>query len=344
MPTLLDVAKIAGVSHGTVSNVFIHPERVRPEVRDRVHAAARELGFQGPDPKGRLLRDGKVNAIGIVPAGGWGVVDTLGNPVFQQLLLGIGEVCDDAGANLVIIPDKVGNGGIRTALVDGFILSRVDQLDEIESARLRRLPFVVLDGDPGSDISSVRVDARGGAYQAARHLLDLGHRRFGIISFLRDFGPPILHVPGKRREPAAAGMAIDQDKLAGYAVALAEAGIDIDTVPIVQAHPWEDRASAVMLDAAPAATAILSMSAMQGISVMNEARRRGLSVPRDLSVIGYNDIPEAAISAPPLTTIDGKGIEKGRAAARMVFEAGPVQRRFIETGLIIRASTAPPPS
>ncbi|MEO6015167.1 MAG: LacI family DNA-binding transcriptional regulator [Devosia sp.] len=340
MPTLMDVAKLAGVSHGTVSNVFIHPERVRPELREHVEAAARQIGFQGPDPKGRLLRDGKVNAIGVVPAGGFGVADTLSNPVFRQLLLGISEVCDDASASLVIIPDRKGNGGIRTALVDGFILSRVDQVHEIESARLRRLPFVVIDGDPGPDVNSVRADARGGAYQAARHLIDLGHRHFGIISFLRDFGPPILHMAGKRRDPTAAGMAIDQDKLIGFAEAFAEAGIDIDAVPMVQAHPWEDKAAGAMLDAAPQATAILSMSAMQAVSVSREAQRRGLSVPRDLSVVGYNDTPEAAAAG--LTTVDGKGMEKGRAAARILFEGGAVRREFIETQLIIRASTASP--
>ncbi|WP_027997402.1 LacI family DNA-binding transcriptional regulator [Sinorhizobium arboris] len=342
MPTLADVGRVAGVSRGTVSNVFNHPELVKPALRARVEAAARQLGYDGPNPRGRVLRDGKVNAIGVVPAGSWGVVDSLGNPVFRQFLLGIGEVCDEVGANLVIIPDKMGNGGIRTALVDGFILSRIEHLAEIESARLRQLPFAVMDVDPGPDVSSVRVDARAGCFAAGQHLTSLGHRRFGIISFLRDFGPPRFYPPGRPRGLEVAGMPLDQEKLRGYADALAEVGIAIDDVPIVQAHPWEREAARMMLDVAPDATAILSMSAMQGIAIMEEARRRGRSVPGDLSVVGFNDIPEAAQADPPLTTVDGLGTEKGRVAARIVFEGGPPRCELLQTRLLVRSSTAPP--
>ena len=104
---------------------------------------------------------------------------------------------------------------------------------DVEPARLRRLPFVVLDSDPGPDVNSVRVDARGGGFAAARQLLGLGHRRFAVMSFLRDFGPPRFYAPGRSRPADAAGMEIDQDKLLGYADALAEAGIAIDDVPMV---------------------------------------------------------------------------------------------------------------
>ncbi len=342
-PTLVEIARAAGVSRSTASNAFSHPERVRADVRERVAAAALAHGYLGPDPKGRLLRAGKVNAIGVITPRSWGIAHTLRNPVLQLFLHGVGEACDEAGASLVIMSDKTGPDGIKTALVDGFILSRIEQMTEIEPARLRRLPFAVLDVDAGPDVSSVRVDARTGCYAAARHLLDLGHRRFGIVSFLRDFGPPRYHPAGERRSPDMAGMPIDEEKLHGYAAALAEAGIDIATVPIVQAHPWEDNAAKLMLDVAPGATGFLSMSAMQGIAIINEATRRGLEVPRDLSVVGFNDIPEAALAKPPLTTIDGMSVEKGRAAARIVFEAGPPRRELIQTRLLMRASTAPPP-
>jgi DNA-binding LacI/PurR family transcriptional regulator len=232
---------------------------------------------------------------------------------------------------------------VKTALVDGFIFARIDQVAEVEPARLRRLPFVVVDVDAGPEISSVRVDARAGAYAAARHLIDLGHRRFAILSFLRDFGPARLYPAGEPRGPEAAGMPTDQDKLTGYADALAEAGIAIDAVPIVQAHPWDPAAAALLMDAAPGATAILSMAVMQGLAVLDEARRRGLVVPRDLSVVGYNDIPSAAVSDPPLTTVDGMGLEKGRIAARMIAEGGGIRREVLVPSLIVRGSTAPPP-
>jgi DNA-binding LacI/PurR family transcriptional regulator len=342
MPTLLDVAKKAGVSRSTASNAFSRPDVVRAEVREKIAMAALELGYLGPDPKAKLLRHGKVNAIGIVPPGEWGVADSLRNPVYHQFLLGVAETCDEVGANLVIIPDRTSNGGVRTALVDGFIFGRIEHLRETEPARLRRLPFVVMDADAGPDISSVHVDARKGGYLAARHLIELGHRKFGIMSFLRGFGPTRYHPPGVPRGPEAAGMETDQEKLRGYAEALGEAGLDIAEVPMVQAQPWDRDAAKMMLDAAPEATAILSMAVMQGIAVLDEARRRGLSVPRDLSVVGFNEIPEAAKSTPSLTTVDGKAAEKGRMAARIVFDAGPIRRELLQPRLIVRSSTAPP--
>lgn len=339
---LVDVARAAGVSRSTASNVFNNPAIVRPKLRERVEAAAQALGYLGPDPKGRLLRAGKFNALAVLPPARWGVADTLRNPVFSLFLRGVAEVCDDIGASLVLVPDGPGSAGVRNALVDGLIFARIEHVDEVEPARLRRLPFVVADVDAGPDISSVRVDARAGAYAAARHLLDLGHRRFAILSFLRRSGAPVLHPPGTPREPGAAGMPTDQEKYRGYAEALAEAGLDIGAMPMVQADPWSETAADMLLDAAPGATAVLSMAVMQAMAVIAAAQRRGLAVPRDLSVVGYNDIPEAARYTPPITTVDGMSIEKGRAVARLVLDGGVPRQELIAPRLILRASTAPP--
>ena len=273
----------------------------------------------------------------------WGVADSLRNPVFDLFLLGVGEACDEIGANLVIVPDRTGNGGTKTALVDGFIFGRVEHLAELELAQLRRLPFAVVDFDPGPSISSVRVDARAGCYAAAKHLIEHGHRRFGILSFLRSSGSARVHPPGQRRTPQAAGIPMDQEKFHGYTDALSDAGLDIDDVPMVQADPWNRDAARMMLDAAPDATAILSMSVMQAIAVINEARRWGLSVPRDLSVVGYNDIQDAERPDPPLTTVDGLGVQKGCTAARIVFEGGPPRHEILKSRLIMRTSTGPAP-
>ena len=113
MARLVDVAKAAGVSRGTASNVFNNPELVRLKLRQRVEAAARELGYLGPDPKGRLLRAGKFNGIGVMPPSDWGVADSLRNPVFDLFLLGVGEACDEIGANLVIVPARTDNSRSR---------------------------------------------------------------------------------------------------------------------------------------------------------------------------------------------------------------------------------------
>lgn len=344
MARLIDVAKAAGVSRSTASNVFNAPELVRPKLRQRVEAAARDLGYLGPDPKGRLLREGKFNAIAVMPTGDLGVAAAVKNPVFSLLLQGVGAVCDEVGANLVVVSDKDAGASIKAALVDGFVfMGRVKFLAEMEQARLRRLPFTVVDFDAGPAVNSVRVDARAGAYAAARHLIDLGHRRFGILSFLRSGSPARLYPAGTPRPPEAADLPTDQEKLEGYTQALAEAGLSIDDVPIVQANFSDADAAGMLLDAAPEATAILSMSVMQALAMLDEARRRGLSVPGDLSVVGYNDIPDAARSDPPLTTVDGMGVEKGRLAARLVFEGGPPRHHVLQPPLVIRNSTGPAP-
>jgi DNA-binding LacI/PurR family transcriptional regulator len=342
---LIDVAKAAGVSRGTASNVFNNPGIVRPPLRERVEAAARALGYLGPDPKARIMRAGKFNAIGVVSPSEWSVSEAMRNPVHAFFLQGVAEACDAAGASLVLMSDAVGGGGggIRTALVDGFIFGRIEHLGLLSLAKLRRLPLAVVDVDPGPEFSAVWVDSHAGGYAAAKHLIDLGHRRFGILSFLRSHGPARFHPPGPNRPLEIAGMPTDQGKLRGYAAALAEAGLDIDDVPLVQARPDDADAARMMLDAAPEATAILSMSVMLAIALIDEARRSGISVPRDLSVVGYNDIGDAARCHPPLTTVDARGIDKGRLAAQIVIGGGPPRHEILQPRLAIRSSTARAP-
>ncbi len=343
MARLIDVAKAAGVSRSTASNVFNNPEIVRPKLRKRVEAAARDLGYLGPDPKGRALRAGKFNVVAVSPPSSWGVAQSLRNPVFQQFIAGVGEACDEVGATFVIVPDRNVDHGARNALVDGFIFWRIENLSEIEAVRLRRLPFIVMDFDPGPDVASVRTDARSGAHAAARHLIGLGHRRFAIMSFLRGVGPARLHPPALARGAEAAGYPIDHQKYLGFADALAEVGLNIGDLPMIQADPADPAAAGAVLDAAPGATAILSMSVMQGVAVLDEAARRGIAVPGDLSVVGFNDIPDAARAHPPLTTVDALMPEKGRTATRMIFAGGPPRHEVITPRLIVRASTGPAP-
>ena len=158
-----------------------------------------------------------------------------------------------------------------------------------------------------------------------------------MISFLRDFGPPRFHPPGRPRAADAAGMEIDQEKLLGYADALAEAGIAIDDVPMVQAHPWERDAARLILDVAPEATAILSMSAMQAIAVMDEARRRGrVGAARPLGG-RLQRHPRGRPRQP--AAHDGRRHERreGPGRGRLVLEAGPPRREVLPTRLLVRA-------
>ena len=207
----------------------------------------------------------------------------------------------------------------------------------------RGLPFVACDIDPGGEASSIRIDDRGGARMAAEHLLALGHRRFAILSLeLRNDGRVGLVDRARRVSAEYAGT---RDRLLGYGDAFAKAGIDIDTVAIVEA--FNDPAgaaegAAALLDAARDATAVLAMSDVAAIALLAEAKRRGIAVPQQLSVIGFDDVPEAAASSPRLTTIRQPIREKGRRAGALILAGGETRHELLPVQLIVRGTTAAP--
>jgi DNA-binding LacI/PurR family transcriptional regulator len=339
---LSDVAKTAGVSLGTASNAFNRPELVRPEVREQVDAAARLLGYSGPDPKGRLLMGGKANAIGVLPAGDMPVSVSISSPYLRAMVLGIAEVCDEHNASLVLLSGigEQKTHAIRNALVDGFILGQASEV-ELVSARQRRVPFVMMDMEAGPEIGSVRIDGASGARLQIEHLLGLGHRKFAITSTRRTRGDAIFHPPGGDRS-LDAGYALDREKLSAYAVTLAAAGLSIDDMPIIEVFPpapFHEAGARELLDRAPGATAIVCMADRTAIAVVEEAGRRGIDVPRQLSVIGFDNVSDSPLTTPPLSTIAQPIVEKGRLAARMLFEGGPARHEILPVELVLRGST-----
>ncbi len=345
--TLSDVAKAAGVSKATVSNVFSRPERVRPALRERVEGAARELGYAGPDPKGRVLSSGKVNAIGIVPVGNFGITLFFTHEYNNAVLAGVAKTCEERGVGLSLVSGRPNEWGINDALVDGFIIESVEQIELIEPARRRRLPVVVT-GFAGPDISSVTMENRKGAREATRHLLELGHRRFVIASVLFQFRPPVFHPPSRTSRQFQAGALPMTERMAGVADALAEFGLSLDDMPVMEAcgTPEEEAAfgngAGMALDMAPEATAVIGLADGVALSIIEQAKKRGLSVPRDLSVVGFDDVAGAARSEPPLTTVHFSAFDIGRLAARLLLDGGPPQHVVLPVTLIVRASTAPP--
>jgi DNA-binding LacI/PurR family transcriptional regulator len=348
---LSDVAKSAGVSLGTASNVFNRPERVSLQVRERVEVAARKLGYSGPDPKGRLLMGRKANAIGVVTANP--ITYFFDNPSMNRFMAGVTEVCRKAGAGVALVSsldEDEGAWGVNSALVDGFVLYCLAEPGPlVDLARRRKLPYVVVDFEVGPEVSSVCIDDRGGAREQIRHLTALGHRKIGIVSLIFCESSRKRDVTGlgladhKRWEPA--DIPVTRERLAGYADGLAEAGLSIDDTPIIEAHKEPELAAlgaAKLLDLAPDITAIVAMADIFALPVLAEARRRGMAVPRDLSVVGFDDDPEAATSDPPLTTIQQPGEEKGRMAAELIVGRGPVRHEVMPVRLIVRGSTAAP--
>ena len=278
---LADVAKAAGVSQGTVSNVFNRPNLVREEVRAHVRAIADAIGYRGADPKGRLLRAGKVNAIGVATAEPLSYF--FEDPFARLLMEGMSEACDANGAGLSLVsaqnPEKLA-WNIQTALVDGFVLLCVEGGERlVELTRERNLPFVALAlGKPDETISAIGIDDFAGARMAAAHLCDLGHRRFGMLAleYVDDrFGPVGMD------EVEAALYSTSRDRTEGYFAALQACGIDTATVPVFETLNEETTVAAGLehiFAAAEPPTALLCMSdrlALIALDWLEGARAEG---------------------------------------------------------------------
>ncbi|WP_332687824.1 LacI family DNA-binding transcriptional regulator [Devosia sp.] len=343
---LKDVAKAAGVSQGTASNVFSRPELVREEVRERVHAVAKQLGYGGPSLTGRLLRAGKVNAVGVA------AIEPLSyffeDLWARQLMAHISEICDARGAGVALVSarsDERLDWNIQSALVDGFILLCVEGGERlVEITQQRQLPYVALAiGAADSTIPAIGVDNVGGARMAAEHLIGLGHRRLAILATSLSDGHS-----GKVDEAyVRAGIySTSRDRALGYWQAMAEAGIDRSSVPIFETA--EDEASthammAQMFAAAEPPTAILAMSDKIAMHAVDWLFGHGRTVPGDVSVVGFDGVPEAAVATPKLTTMEQPMAEIARRAVEAALGGAQVEgRQVLQARLAVRESTAPP--
>ncbi|MER9445248.1 LacI family DNA-binding transcriptional regulator [Mesorhizobium sp. M0136] len=345
---LADIAKAAGVSHGTASNVFSRPEIVREEVRERVKAAADALGYAGPDPKGRLLRAGKVNAIGVATTEPLSYF--FDDPFARVMMAGISEACDATGAGIALV--SAGNEeklawNIQSALVDGFILFCIEGGPRlVELTRERKLPFVALElGSQDDTVSAISIDNVAGGRLAARHLAELGHRRFAVLSLAFADDSTGLVSPEQVRTASYTGT---RDRLIGYFEELSRFGVDTAKVPVYETE--NDKASTragleTIFASAEPPTAVLAMSDRIAMVALEWLTARGIAVPRDVSVVGFDGVPEAATCEPPLTTIAQPIAEIGRRAARRILDFdGTVRRETLDVELVVRASSGPPPS
>jgi DNA-binding LacI/PurR family transcriptional regulator len=341
---LADVARAAGVSHGTASNVFSRPEIVRKEVREAVLAKAQELGYAGPDPKGRLLRAGKVNAIGVATAEPLSYF--FDDPFARVVMSGISQACDATGAGISLVSAVNGEQlawNIQSALVDGFVVFCIEGGSRlVELTRERRLPFVALDyGFDDETIAALGVDDVAGGRLAARHLAVLGHRRFAVLALPFADG---RHGPVSIERVENAVYSGTRDRLRGYFETLAEFGIDTSAVPIYETLNDQDSTRAGLehfFASGHAPTAILAMSDRVALATLDWLRERGVAVPRDVSVIGFDGVPEGATSNPPLTTVAQPMVEMGKKAVETILSFdGTIRRETLDVELVIRGSTA----
>jgi len=361
-PGVVAVARAVGVSPSTVSNAFNRPERLSPALRERVLRTAAELGYGGPDPVARSLRSGRAGAIGVVFRRR--LADAFDEPATVELLRGLSDITDLRQLALVLVPGlqqehpSIGPA-VRNAAVDGLIVYSMSADDPLfEAACQRRLPTVIVDsptiadlaavggGPAGSGPDFVGIDDRAAAETAVRHLLGLGHRSLAILSF----GLTAHSRPGAApvRQQAQAIASVPKARLEGSARAVAAAGLDwssvpVELVPITSAEGCLAGARA-LLDRASGITALFAFSDPLAQAARLVARERGLSVPGDLSIIGFDDTAPASEG---LTSIHQPLRDKGRIAAERLLRAlgqdpPPAGGELLPTRLVVRDSTAPP--
>ena len=351
--TLKRVARELGVSPSTVSNAYNRPDQLSPDLRERVFETARQLGYPGPDPLGRGLRRRRAGAIGVL------YTDRLSyafaDPAAVPFLEGVSEATEEAGLGLLLIPgaprDKRDTSAVREAAVDGLIVFCMAEEDPLLAAALdRRLPVVLVEQPPVEGLPAIVIDDEGASREAAEHLIELGHEKLAVVSIELSYRPEGGFVSVQRQRSAT--YRPSQARLAGYESAAKAAGLNWEQTPVYECveNSVEQGRNAArrLLDTDPRPTAILCMSDLLATGVIEEAAKRGLSVPEDLSVVGFDDVPDAARMKPPLTTVRQPHIEKGQRAGKALISllsgAPAPQNYLLPTQLIIRSSTAPPSS
>ncbi len=346
-PRIADVAQVAGVSKASVSFAFNSPERLKAETADRIRSVAAEMGYR-PHPVARMLSARRTMTIGVLTP--QPLSQVFANPFFAHFAEGVSAVTEEHGYGLLLISPLRGSlaRALDHATVDGVVALGLEETHpEIEAIRHADVPMVLVDAPAWPEHAAVEVDDEEGARAAARHLVDLGHRRILVIAVE---GP----VAGESTTPLPEGQqdGVMARRLRGYESVLDAAGIHLGPESVVIAPASFEGGEAAFLRAwedGLRPTAVLAMSDAIAIGVLQSSRHLRLRVPRDLSIVGFDDLPVGRFSDPPLTTVHQPVRRKGEEAARLLLEelearaGSPAQHRVLKTRLVVRRSTAVPP-
>ena len=346
--TLQTIADAMKVSRATVSNAFNRPDQLTPELREKILAKAKELKYGGPDAAAAVLRKGRTDTIGVVFTES--LAYALTDPVALSVLQGIAKETEEAEMRLLLIPtaaDRTDTSPVRDAVVDSFILWSLPDTDpQLHAALAKRLPVVIVDGSVQPEAAWIGIDERSGLETLVDRLLHLGHRRFGVIAWpLAEDG--FMGFADLERRDAIYATA--RERLEAVRDGVEVAGIGWADVPVfecdINSRENGVRGAAALLDLAEPPTAILCLSDLLALGAMQTASARGLAVPGDLTIAGFDDIPAAARSDPPLTTIRHSFAHKGGYAARFLLDGwtGDPPRMQLPTELIWRESAGPAP-
>ncbi|MCO4319082.1 substrate-binding domain-containing protein [Phyllobacterium sp. 21LDTY02-6] len=331
-PRAVDVAKVAGVSQATVSRTFNEPDKVQPHIRQRVLAAAESLGWLPHGAGSALARRRSLIAGALIP--------TLANGIFATHVAALQEVFSDAGINLIV---SVSNHDPAQAMrstqamlargVEAITVVGEDFGDPIfDLMAARRVPYVITHGfNANSRHPTIGIDNFKTFQEITNYLLSLGHTTVGMIA------------------PPQANNARVEARVGGVRDALAAAGLGMRPKHFIEG-PWSiqfgrDSLAAILAAGSPTPTAIICGNDQIAFGVLTEARARGISIPNDLSIIGFDDDPIAQHTTPPLTSVKVDRASMGQEAALYLLARlrgeMPDLPPPMQAKLIVRGSTAP---
>jgi len=329
--TIVDVAAEAGVSFGTVSRVINNDVHVKQETRDRVRATMKRLNFVA-NRQARSLAGGKTNTIGLL-------VPDLGTGYIGEIIRGIDAELGIAGFDLMLYTthrtatkEAEYVSSLVQGMVDGLILVLPrNPSDYIGVMTQAKFPFVLIDHQgTGEDCPAIGATNWQGAFNATNYLIQLGHRRIGFITGWLDLGAAV-------------------DRLEGYKAALRTNRIPLQPDLIYEgtfAHLDGYTGAKKLLSIKKPPTAIFASNDVMAISAMDAVRECGMRIPEDISILGFDDIPQASMVRPSLTTIRQPLEQMGRTAAQILFDIlknpdHKHNRIELPTELVIRDSTTP---
>ncbi|MET0829769.1 MAG: LacI family DNA-binding transcriptional regulator [Microbacterium sp.] len=326
-PTIMDVAAAAGVSVATVSKAVNGRYGVAPETVDRVLSVVADLGYES-SLIASSMRSRRTGVIGVL------VADF--EPFSAEILKGVGQALSDSRYDLLAYSGSHGTAEgwerrslsrLSGTLIDGAIMVTPTVVNVSTD-----VPLVAIDPHAGpADLPTVECDSFGGALQATRHLIELGHSRIGFIAGRTDLRSSIARDAGYRR-------------------ALVNAGLPVDPALVGSGSYRQDAvrvAALEMLSRLDRPTAIFAANDISALEIMKVAAELGLDVPQDLSIIGFDDVPEASAATPALSTVRQPMQTLGAEAARMLLsfmqgETPAATHLKLPTRLVTRGTTAPP--
>lgn len=352
--TLASLAAELKVSRTTISNAYNRPDQLSQELREKVLAAAKRLGYPGPDPVARSLRTRKAGAVGLVITEP--LTYSFSDPAALQFVAGLAETCEETGQGLLLVSAGPGRsaldgpGSVLSAGVDGFVVyAAADDDPYLEAVLARRLPTVVVDQPrdvPGA--SWIGIDDYAAMRELTEYVIGLGHRELAVATMRLGAAAEDIEVqPADQNRLQQKPFRTQADRIAGVRDAMAGAGIDPDGLVVVETlrqHPGAGGAAAELaLHTNPRLTALLCTADVLALSAMDYLRGRGIYVPGQLTVTGFDGVPEALRRG--LTTVAQPTVEKGRRVGQLLHtppRSGLPVVEVLATELIRGRTSGPP--